>query len=204
MNENPTIHPEISIEIRDDELIEDNVYIEIENADEIDLNNDEDTVEKYSCDICCELVDKKNIIINNCNCTNKQWCVDCLVQWSKNRTNDYNKCEICKSEFKKVIVDDGDIFSFISSKAFAWAKLNIFLILLIIGILSYYSDGKILMISPIFGYYTFISSFVIMGYIDRRNYLSQILRMNPYDRTTTKKVTVYDDEGNIINEIIVN
>jgi len=33
---------------------------------------------------------------------------------------------------------------------------------------------------------------------------SQILRMNPYDRTATKKVTVYDDEGNIINEIIVN
>ena len=43
MNENPTIHPEISIEIRDDELIEDNIYIEIEN------------VESINCDGICRL-----------------------------------------------------------------------------------------------------------------------------------------------------
>ena len=199
MTENPTIHPEISIEI-----LEDDVYIEIENADETVSPDNEDAIEKYACDICYELVDKKNIILNNCDCTNKQWCVDCLVEWTKNRTNDYNKCEICKSEFKKVIVDNGDIFSFISNKAFSWAKLNVFLILVIVGVLSYYSDGKIFIIAPIFCYYAFISSFLIMGYIDRRNYLSQVLRMNPYDRTITKKVTVYDDGGNIVNEIIIN
>jgi len=173
--------------------------IEINIGDGVNI----DTTDKVECDICANLVNEKEIVKNNCNCINKQWCCDCLIEWIKQRPNRFNKCEMCQTEFTKVIVERKHFFEFISRKAYIYAAVHTFIVLIGIGILSYYSDGKILMVAPIWCYYMFMMAMIIMGCVDKKNYLNHLMVMHSRRRLLTKRIKIINDDGEIIKNHIV-
>lgn len=165
----------------------------------VDTNNND----KNECLHCKGPFKHKNDYIEPCNCVFGIYHKKCLKKWINNKSNkqEINKCEICKTVYKGVIIDEVRLEDLITIKAkvisIIFAILQFACFIMFCTNNDKKNNGASLFVGLIIFYTIIPIHIIIISIVDCRNYISLLCihlpGRNIRRNTTLLKITFNDD-----------